>query len=214
MAIHIKNLNKSFGRKEVLRDVNLTLEDAGIYCLMGVSGMGKTTLLRILMGLETKDSGTVEGILPGDLSVMFQEDRLSPVLTPVENVALVHPHRPKRSEIAAMLGEILPKECLKQPCKELSGGMKRRVSLARAMFYPSKYVFLDEPFTGLDTATKQEVIDFVLRERKDRTLLVVTHGEDDAELLGGTVVRLEEINALQHVMTPESFGNPEAVKDN
>ena len=193
MAIKIKGLNKSFGDNHVLRDVEVTLEDGGIYCLMGPSGMGKTTLIRILLGLETKDSGIIEGIDPDKTTAMFQEDRLCPVLTPVENVALVCRKKANRREIRKSLEEILPSSCLNQPCSELSGGMKRRVALARSLYEAGNLVILDEPFTGLDSDTRKEVITYLLRQQKGRILLVATHGEDDAAYLGAKILRLEEI---------------------
>lgn len=193
MSIRIEKLNKSFGDNHVLRDLNLELEDGGIYCLMGPSGMGKTTLLRILLGLERADSGTVAGIDPGRTTAVFQEDRLCPVLTPVENVALVCKKKADRRDVRKNLEEILPATCMDQPCSELSGGMKRRVALARAMYAASQLVIMDEPFTGLDRETREEVIGYLLEQRRERILLVATHGEDDAALLGAKVIRLEEI---------------------
>lgn len=196
MGISVSKLQKTFGEHKVLCDLNMELEDDGIYCLMGASGMGKTTLLRIIMELETSDGGTITGIQLGEISAMFQEDRLCEMLTPVENVALVYPEKASRKKIRQDLEQILPADCMRQPIKELSGGMKRRVALARAMHYPSKLIILDEPFTGLDRNTKQEVISYILKKRNGRILLVATHGEEDVELLGGKKILLSEINAI------------------
>lgn len=143
MPVEIKNIQKSFGEKQVLRGFNLTLEDDNIYCLMGPSGMGKTTLLRIIMGREQADDGTISGIKNGEISAMFQEDRLCMTLSAVENVALVTNSKESRKTLATELTDILPENCLNQPMMQLSGGMKRRVALARAMHYPSKMVILD-----------------------------------------------------------------------
>lgn len=183
---------KAYGANRVLRDMDLTLPGGGVTCLMAPSGSGKTTLFRVLLGLEPADSGQVRGIAPGEISMMFQEDRLCETLTPVENVALVLPPTARRSDVRRLLEKILPADCLGQPAMELSGGMRRRVSLARAVAFPSKMIVLDEPFTGLDQATKQTVIDFLLAERAGRTLLVATHGEDDAQLLGAQRVMLAD----------------------
>lgn len=196
MGISISKLQKSFGDHKVLCDLNMELEDGGIYCLMGASGMGKTTLLRIIMGLETSDGGTITGIQSGEISAMFQEDRLCETLTPVENVALVYPEKASRKRIRRDLEQILPAECMKQPIRELSGGMKRRVALARAMHYQGRLIILDEPFTGLDRDTKQEVIAYILKKQNNRILLIATHGEEDAQLLGGKKILLCEINAI------------------
>lgn len=189
----LRGVRKSYGGRPVLPGVTLTLEAGGVYCLMAPSGSGKTTLLRVLLGLERADGGSVEGLAPGRASMMFQEDRLCETLTPVENVALVLPASARRDEAGRLLEEVLPPDCLDRPAMQLSGGMRRRVSLVRAMAYPSDLVVLDEPFTGLDTVTRRQAIAFVLRHRQGRTLLVATHGEDDARLLGAETVRLDEL---------------------
>ena len=157
---------KADGANEVLRRVTFTLPGGGVRCLMAPSGSGKTTLFRVLLGLERPDAGQIRGVSPGRISMMFQEDRLC---------------------------ETLPADCLNQPAMELSGGMRRRVSLARAVAFPSDLVVLDEPFTGLDQATKEKVIAFTLRHRAGRTLLVATHGEDDAHLLGAERINLADV---------------------
>ncbi len=184
---------KTYGANEVLRRVTFSLPGGGVRCLMAPSGSGKTTLFRVLLGLESADSGEIRGIKPGQISMMFQEDRLCETLTPVENVALVLPPAARRADVARLLREILPADCLNQPAMELSGGMRRRVSLARAVAFPSRMVVLDEPFTGLDQATKEKVIEFLLAHRAGRTLLVATHGEDDARLLGAERVNLADV---------------------
>lgn len=191
--VEFRHVRKAYGANEVLRRVTFTLPGGGVRCLMAPSGSGKTTLLRVLLGLEHPDSGEIRGISPGRISMMFQEDRLCETLTPVENVALVLPAETRRADVAALLAEILPTDCLGQPAMELSGGMRRRVSLARAVAFPSDLIVLDEPFTGLDQATKEKVIAFVLRHRAGRTLLVATHGEDDARLLGAERLNLADV---------------------
>lgn len=191
--VEFRHVHKAYGANEVLRRVTFTLPGGGVRCLMAPSGSGKTTLFRVLLGLEHADSGEIRGISPGRISMMFQEDRLCETLTPVENVALVLPAETRRADVAALLAEILPTDCLGQPAMELSGGMRRRVSLARAVAFPSDLIVLDEPFTGLDQATKEKVIAFVLRHRAGRTLLVATHGEDDARLLGAERVNLADV---------------------
>ena len=191
--VEFRHVCKAYGANEVLRRATFTLPGGGVRCLMAPSGSGKTTLFRVLLGLEHADSGEIRGISPGRISMMFQEDRLCDTLTPVENVALVLPPDTRRADVAALLAEILPTDCLGQPAMELSGGMLRRVSLARAVAFPSDLIVLDEPFTGLDQATKEKVIAFVLRHRAGRTLLVATHGEDDARLLGAERVNLADV---------------------
>lgn len=196
MPISIKNIQKAFGAKQVLNGIDYELEDGGIYCLMGPSGMGKTTLLRILMDLENPDGGDVEGLTRNDIAVMFQENRLLEWMDAIDNIAVMRKgirDKKLKKEIEENLKLILPADCLHQPVTQLSGGMKRRVALARAMNYPSKLIILDEPFTGLDRETKLEVIDYILKMRGNRILLVATHGVEDAAMLGAKVIQLEEL---------------------
>ena len=150
MSIIITDLCKTFDDNEVLKNVNITLKDNSIYCLMGASGIGKTTLLRILMGLEHADSGSISGIDIKSISCMFQEDRLIPYLSAIDNVRIVlrGKNNNNREEVRNHLLSILPDDSLDMPVNSLSGGMKRRVALARALSYPGKLIILDEPFTG------------------------------------------------------------------
>lgn len=191
MSIIITDLYKSFDDNEILKNVNITLEDSSIYCLMGASGIGKTTLLRILMGLERADSGCISGIDTKNISCMFQEDRLIPDLSAIDNVRIVLRGKNNRAEVRNNLLSILPDDSLDLPVSSLSGGMKRRVALARALSYPGKLIILDEPFTGLDKDTKLNVINYILKMRNNRTLLIATHGTDDADLLGAKIIKLD-----------------------
>ena len=192
MSIIITDLCKTFDDNEVLKNVNITLKDNSIYCLMGSSGIGKTTLLRILIGLERADSGSVSGIDTKSISCMFQEDRLIPYLSAIDNVRIVLHGKNNRDEIRNNLLSILPDDSLDIPVSSLSGGMKRRVALARALSYPEKLIILDEPFTGLDKDTKLNVIDYILKMRNNRTLLIATHETDDANLLGAEIIKLNK----------------------
>lgn len=192
MSIIITDLCKIYDDNEVLKNVNITLKDNSIYCLMGASGIGKTTLLRIIMGLEHADSGCMSGIDTKNISCMFQEDRLIPYLSAIDNVRIVLRGNNNREEVRNNLLSILPDDSLDMPVSSLSGGMKRRVALARALSYPGKLIILDEPFTGLDKDTKLNVIDYILKMRNNRTLLITTHGTDDANLLGAEIIKLDK----------------------
>ena len=112
MSIIITDLCKTFDDNEVLKNVNITLKDNSIYCLMGSSGIGKTTILRILMGLEHADSGSVSGIDTKSISCMFQEDRLIPYLSAIDNVRIVLHGKNNRDEIRNNLLSILPDDSL------------------------------------------------------------------------------------------------------
>lgn len=190
--IRITDLCKSFDGQSVLERLNLCIPVGETTCLMGPSGCGKTTLLRILAGLETADSGTVEG-MPGKITMLFQEDRLCEEFSAVVNIRLVTGGGMTKQKIREHLLELgLSEESLRQPTAAFSGGMKRRVALARAVCAGGEVLLMDEPFKGLDTDTRQVVVDYWKRHTAGKTVLCVTHDEREAQLLGGTCIRMKD----------------------
>ena len=164
---------------------------------MSPSGSGKTTLLRILMGLEQPDQGMVlaDG-KPQDMnsltvSAVFQEDRRCESFSPIENVSMCAGRSIKTPRIKWELARLLPEECLNRPVSTLSGGMKRRVAVIRALLTPSRILLMDEPFTGMDDELKRNVISYIREKQDGRLLILSTHQEEDVELIGGELVRLE-----------------------
>ena len=127
------------------------------------------------------------------ISAVFQENRLLEGYTAIENLRFALGKRYSSEALTAYLLRLLPEDALNKPVCEFSGGMKRRVAILRAILAPTDIILMDEPFTGLDQATKEKVIAFVLRHRAGRTLLVATHGEDDARLLGAERVNLADV---------------------
>lgn len=188
----IHNLTKTYNNLEIWQNLNLTLESGRIYCLMGASGSGKTTLLRILLGLEHADSGSFRLTPQPDerLVAVFQEDRLCESFSPLENVLLTAGTVCSRSQIYHELCRLLPEEAITRPVSTLSGGMKRRVSIARAILTPSCGILMDEPFTGLDEDTRKLVISYIKEKTAPKLLLVSTHQEEDVALLDGVLLRL------------------------
>ena len=176
------HLYKRFGDKVVLEDVSLTVPDGAVVCLMAPSGRGKTTLLRCIAGLEMPDSGTVTGV-PERLGFVFQEDRLCPQLDAVENVRLVTGRAMSRPDLELA-------DCLHQRAAELSGGQRRRVSIARAVCYVPELLLLDEPFKGLDGAARDRTAQYLLRHRNGAAVLCVTHDRADAAALGAEIVEI------------------------
>ena len=174
MFLQVTGLSKSFGEQQVLKELTCTYPSGKITYLTGASGSGKTTLFRCLCGLETYDAGKVtEGLT---YSMQFQEDRLCEEESPVKNLEMVmgsSKARKEGREILLSLG--LPGEALDKPCRELSGGMKRRVSLARAMEANSDCVLLDEPYTGMDECTRRKAENYIKERMENRIVLMATH---------------------------------------
>jgi NitT/TauT family transport system ATP-binding protein len=169
-ALTVRDLCKGFCGKPVLENVNAKYRAGETYYLTSPSGSGKTTFFRILSGLERADKGNITENIR--YSYMFQEDRLCENYSAVKNVAMVTGSE-KRAEEA--LEKLLSKDCLAKPVKELSGGMKRRVALVRAMEAESDCVLLDEPFTGMDAATRQAAEEYIADRQCGRILIIATH---------------------------------------
>lgn len=181
--IMIKDLSKSFGDKQVLMNFSDSFPLGGTTVIMGESGCGKTTLINIIMGLEKADKGEISGV-PKKISAVFQEDCLCEEFTAFSNIRAVTGKRLSKKEIGAVLNKLgLSDADISGPVQELSGGMKRRVAIARAILADSELIIMDEPFKGLDDDTRRITADFVLEETKSRTLIIITHSSDEIGLL-------------------------------
>ena len=191
--LKIRGISKSFDGKKVLRNVNASFPAGSVTCLLGPSGYGKTTLLRIIAGLEKPDTGSVGGV-PEQIGFVFQEDRLCEDFSAVSNVRLVTGKSMPKEEIVRHLTEIGLGDSLDKPVREYSGGMKRRVAIVRAVCYPAELLILDEPFKGLDEKLRLEVIGYIRKYAKGKTVLCVTHEPEDAERLGGKNIEMEQIS--------------------
>ena len=178
--MNISRLCKSFGQKPVLEDVSLTLVPGQIACLMAPSGRGKTTLLRCIAGLETPDSGSITS-RPERIGYVFQEDRLRDGFSAVANVQLAVGSALSGEASCCHLEELGLAGSLRQPVRELSGGMRRRVAICRAVCFGGGLLLLDEPFKGLDGALRQQTADYILRHRGGAAILGVTHDREDAQ---------------------------------
>lgn len=208
--IECRELAKSFDDQLVFSHLNMHIEEGERICLMAPSGSGKTTLLRILLGFESYDSGTLINPHTSSMAVVFQEDRLCDALSAVDNVALVCKPGVSRRSLRAMLCEVLPNEVLDKQVAYLSGGQRRRVALVRAFACDAHLLVLDEPFSGLDSETRSEVAQFMLRHQNNATLLVSTHGEHDHVSLHARVIRLNEIAQLSSIAVGQPSGVQEA----
>ena len=188
--LEIRGLSKHFGEKTLFEDLSLTVDRPMI--LWAFSGWGKTTLLRILMGLETPDSGTVSGV--GRVGAVFQEDRLCPQLTAVQNVELVLENTKSnyKQQIVRDLQQLgLDEAALDLPVRKLSGGQKRRAALLRAVWAESDTLLLDEPFTGMDPETMKKAASLLKERCQRKPVLLATHDREAIGELGWPVLRLE-----------------------
>lgn len=190
--MEIRNLTKSFDGKKVLDNFNIVFDDEKKYCLMAPSGTGKTTFLRILMGLETPDSGTAAGLGGKRISTVFQEERLLEGYSAQQNLQFVTGNQYTIQELTDFLKRLLPEDELSKPVCEFSGGMRRRVEILRAILAPSDLILMDEPFSGLDYETKCAAIEMIKEYAAGKLLIIATHSEEDAGLLGAEIVRLDE----------------------
>lgn len=166
----LEHISKSYGGRAVLTDVSAVYRRGETYVLNSSSGSGKTTLLHILAGIVKQDSGGLER--GGSCSMVFQEDRLCTDYSALKNVELVTGDA-ERARTALL--KLLEPEDIKKPCGSLSGGMKRRVALVRAMEADSDYVLLDEPFTGMDPETRSRAERYIRERQQGRTLIIATH---------------------------------------
>ncbi|MBR0229057.1 MAG: ATP-binding cassette domain-containing protein [Clostridia bacterium] len=184
--IRLTNVTAGYPGKTVLRELSFSLPERGAVAAMAPSGFGKTTLLRVLAGLLKPSSGTVSGLENKKIAFLFQEDRLLPWQNAEKNVSIVSDPVKARFWLNAM--EI--DDPMQYP-HEMSGGMQRRVALARAMAFGGDLLLLDEPFKGLDEALRARIAARV----KDQIPLTVLsiHDQEEAELMGASILRLDQI---------------------
>lgn len=180
MDIIIKDLCKKYESLTVLNNYNQVFKQGEITFLMGPSGVGKTTLIKILMGIESFDSGNIIGLKNKKISVVFQDDSLCENLSVLSNIKLVCENL-SDAEIIKKLELLDLHDCCYKRIRELSGGMKRRVSILRAILYGFDLLIMDEPFKGLDLETKNKVIDFISLNIKGKSAIIVTHDKIDIE---------------------------------
>ena len=186
--IELKNISHSFGQAQVLNNLDLTLKPGERLAIMGPSGRGKTTLLRIILGLAKPTSGTVNNNFT-NTGVVFQEPRLLPWRTALENVNLVLGDGADTLEAAAKyLAQVGLGDSLDKLPKELSGGMQQRVALARALAMDGDCLILDEPFKAMDETLRWQIMELV--NKTNAAILLITHDEQEARYLNCRILQL------------------------
>ena len=193
MEIRLDQIAKSFDKRQVIHPTTLTIENGNFTTLLGPSGCGKTTLLHLIMGLTKPDAGCISGI-PREIAAVFQEDRLCEMFSVESNLRLVCGSHLSSAEAEACLTALGLPDCLSRPVRELSGGMKRRVALARALLAPASLLLLDEPLKGLDADTKQLAVTALKQYSLNKTVLCVTHDEEEAKALAASVITLPPLS--------------------
>ena len=192
----LENICKQFDTKQVLKGVSHEFAAGECTCILGESGGGKTTLLRIMMGLTKPDSGRVIGIQGKLMSAVFQEDRLCMGLTAGANLRLVNPAMSKQ-EAALMLG-CAGLEDEQIPVRSLSGGMRRRVAILRALAVQYDILFMDEPLRGLDEVNHTRMMEYLKNQTAGKTVICVTHNENEAEFLATVPLLRLQVNHKGH----------------
>ncbi len=198
MEYEVKSIVKQYGKLKVLDKVSIKFQENKITCILGPSGCGKTTLLNIIAGTLDKDSGEVIGFEREDISFVFQEDRLIQWKNVKDNIEFVLKDKMDKKSRKNIIDKYLKLVNLEEykyyyP-RQLSGGMKQRISILRAFAYPSKILIMDEPFRSLDITSKRTIMQFVLKlkELKGKTCILVTHDIEEALILGDKIVILTE----------------------
>ncbi len=185
--ITLKNIKKAFNGTELYGGATFEIEENKITAIMGHSGKGKTTLINIIMGLEKADCGEVLGLDGKKITAQFQENRLIPLLSAQNNLKLVCKDVDIIDSHLKSLG-IDPSD--KKAVAQFSGGMKRRVALARAFVAGGDITILDEPFKGLDDDNKKNAMDYVIKNAVGRTVIIVTHSVDEANYLNAKIITI------------------------
>lgn len=192
MSIIVKNLQKSFDNKRIFDGFSYTFDEKSIYIIEGESGIGKTTLLRLISGLDTSYEGEISGGGLDRCAFMFQEYRLFPTISALENVLLSCPSEQRKVEQAReLLFRLGFKEEEMQLLPEmLSGGMKQRVSFARAVFSQRPILLLDEPTKELDTTNADVMLKLIKELGREKTVILVSHNKAEHILDSAITIKL------------------------
>ena len=207
--LKIENLAKSFGPRQILKDVNLELDDGQILTIVGPSGAGKTTLLRIIAGLETADQGQMQldserydlsGEERGAIGVVFQDYKLFPNMSVLDNITLAPQLALKEDKATAeaeaqdLLGKLEMADKSQLYPYQLSGGQKQRVAIARALAMKPKILCYDEPTSALDPAMRDQVAELILGFKEiGLTQLIITHDMDFAKKVADRVFEVKPL---------------------
>lgn len=186
-AIEIKNLTVRYGENKVISGFSHSFEKGRCTAIMGPSGCGKTTLVNAVMGLIPYEGNIILNDVV--MSAVFQEDRLCEGMSVMRNLRLTSDRRFTPRDIKNALYEMNLGDIAPEKISGLSGGMKRRIAILRALLAPHNTLILDEPFKGLDVSTRNTVMSYILRNSSD-TIILITHDISEADFFNSSIVRL------------------------
>ncbi len=208
--IKINRLKKNYENKRIFNNFTMNIEPCEITCILGPSGVGKTTLFNVISGLTDYEEGEITGIDKKNISYLFQEPRLMPWLTVYENIDIILKNifgeKKRREVINSYLALVGLQNYADNRPEELSGGMKQRLAIARTFAYPSTLLLMDEPFKGLDIKIKNNLINafLTLWERDSRTVLFITHDIDEALKISDQIYIIQDnpvqISHVEHII--------------
>lgn len=196
--IRFNNVSKSFEGNKVIENLSIEFPSNGTVCLFGKSGIGKSTILNLISGLMKPDSGEILGIANEKISYVFQDDRLVEWLSVLENVAIVVKSKQKCEKNKFAEKWLKKFDLLEYADKipnELSGGMKRKLAIARALAFSGDVILLDEPFKGLDKNSKKKVAEIILSNAKGKLIILVSHESNEIDMM--EVNKIYRINKAQ-----------------
>ncbi|MFW3610847.1 ABC transporter ATP-binding protein [Staphylococcus caprae] len=220
--LELKDVSKSFGSNEVLKNINLNIENGEIVSLLGPSGCGKTTLLNLILGLENVTSGKIifnnqeiqhKSMQKRGFNIVFQDFCLFPHLDAYNNIIYglknqkKDPHSKEVTDLIELL-ELRPH--LRKKIHELSGGQKQRVSIARTVVMEPKILLMDEPLSALDGVIKESIKDMIQKVSKSMglTTIIVTHDPEEALTMSDKVVVIEDGHIAQFGTPSEIINTP------
>lgn len=210
--LEIKNLKKSFGENEVLKDISLNVDKGEVLCIIGPSGSGKSTLLRCITNLETQDSGNID--FNGTFGLVFQNFNLFPHHSVLKNItnAPIKVQKRNKDEVYKSARDLLKKLDLADkedayPC-ELSGGQQQRVSIARALAMNPDILFFDEPTSALDPELTGEILKVIKDLAAEKmTMVIVTHEMNFAKNVADTIIFMDDGFIVENGSPEEVFAS-------
>lgn len=192
--VELKNISVKFGKNTVLKDFTMTVNKGEHIALMGASGTGKTTVLKLIANQLRPDKGTIH-CHASKISYMFQEPRLVPWLTAVQNVNLVLGDTSDTlPEATKWLRSVGLEDAIDKYPSELSGGMQQRAALARALAFDGELLLLDEPLSALDEEMSAEILTLIKESTRDKTVILVTHNTNHAKQFADIIYVMKNQN--------------------